>query len=132
MITNKKQLKSCLKYEQKLYGNKAINSFLPRVSEQGIIWKYIILLRKCEYLTNTHHKLTLLFCLYRFKKLGLKLGFHIPLNVIEKGLLIYHKGNLIINASHIGENFSTAGTAFLVAKGQTGDSPTLGDNVSWV
>ena len=130
MIDSRKKLFATLKYEQSLYGCKRINSFIPRFSEQGLIWKYVILYRKCEYYLNKKKKIRFLLYSYKFKKLGLKLGFSLPLNVIEKGLMIYHRGNLIINAKHIGENFSTAGTAFLVAKGQNGDSPTIEDNVS--
>ena len=130
MINTKKELKEYLNYEKALYGNKAINSFVPRFSEQGLIWKYIILLRKCEYYFNLKRKIHFYFYYFRFKKLGLKLGFTIPLNVIDKGLLIYHKGNVVINANHIGKNVSIAGTVFCVAKGQTNERPTLGDNVS--
>lgn len=130
MIDTAKKLKECLCYEQKLYGDKAINSFIPRFSERGLIWKYIILLRKCEYHSNAKHKIRFCFYYFRFKQLGLKLGFTIPLNVIDQGLLIYHKGNIVINANHIGKNASIAGTMFCVAKGQTNERPTLGDNVS--
>lgn len=130
MIDSKKKLKEFLRYEKRLYGNKTINSFFPRVSEQGLIWNYIILLRKCEYHRNLKHNIRYALYYFRFKRLGLKLGFSIPLNVIDKGLLIYHKGNLIINADYIGKNVSIAGTAFFVAKGQTNERPSLGDNVS--
>ena len=130
MIDTRKKLNEFLCYEKKLYGNKIINSYIPRVSEQGLIWKYIILLRKCEYYLNRKCKIR--YCLYyfRFKRFGFKLGFSIPLNVVDKGLLIYHLGNLVINANYIGKNTSIAGTAFFVARGQTSEKPTLGDNVS--
>lgn len=130
MIKDKKTLNEYLTYESRLYDKKSTNSFIPRISEKGLIWKYIILLRLCEYLFNKNKKIRYLFYLYRFKKLGLKLGFSVPLNVIEKGFLIYHTGNLVINAKHIGQNFSIAGTAFLVAKGQNSENPVLGNNVS--
>ena len=130
MINSKKELKEFLKYEQQLYGKKKINTWIPRFSEQGLIWKYIILLRKCEYLKNKKRKIAYSLSYYRFRSLGLKLGFNIPLNIVDKGLLIYHSGNLVINAKRIGRNFSVAGTAFLVAKGQTNESPIIGDNVS--
>ena len=130
MIKAKKDLKEFLCYEKKLYGNKLINSFIPRISEQGLIWKYVILLRKCEFYLNSKRKILYGFYYFRFKRLGLKLGFTIPLNVIDKGLLIYHRGNIVINADYIGKNVSIAGTLFCVAKGQTSEKPTIGDNVS--
>ncbi len=53
------------------------------------IWKFQILLRKCEFYTNIK-KAKRLFLMpayvitrYRFKVLSLKLGFSIPLNVFE-------------------------------------------------
>lgn len=126
MIKDKKTLNEYLTYESRLYHKKSTNSFIPRISEKGLIWKYIILLRIYEYLFNKNKKIRYLFYLYRLKKLG----FSVPLNVIEKGFLIYRTGNLVINAKHIGQNFSIAGTAFLVAKGQNSDNPVLGNNVS--
>lgn len=130
MIKTRKELKDFLSYERKLYDNKIINSFVPRVSEKGLIWKYVVLLRKCEYLFNSKRHIRYSLNYFRFKKLGLKLGFTIPLNVIDKGLLIYHRGNIVFNADHIGKNVSIAGTVFCVAKGQTNERPILGDNVS--
>ncbi len=130
MIDTKKKMKDFLQYEKKLYRNKKINSFIPRFSEQGLIWKYVILLRKCEFLSNSKKRIRFALYYFRFKRLGLKLGFSIPLNVVNRGLLIYHKGNLVINADYIGKNTSIAGTAFFVAKGPTNERPTLGDNVS--
>lgn len=130
MITTKKQLKEYLKYESKLYGFKSTCTFPKCFSDNAKIWKYVVLLRKEEYYHNKNNKLFKNIIKLKRKKLGFKLGFQIPINVIEKGLLIYHPGNIVINAKHIGENCSIAGTAFLVAKGQTGDNPELGNNVS--
>ena len=130
MIQTKKDLKEFLGYERQLYGNKIVNSFVPRISEQGLIWKYVILLRKCEYFFNTKKRIRYRLYYFRFKQLGLKLGYTVPLNVIDKGLLIYHRGNIVINADYIGKNVSIAGTMFCVAKGQTSEKPTIGDNVS--
>lgn len=130
MIDSRKELLRVLRYEKRLYGGKSICAFLPRFNEQGMIWKYIILLRKSEYLYNKKRKVSYLLTYSRLKRIGYKLGFTIPLNVVDEGLLIYHRGNLVINAEHIGKNFSTAGTAFMVAKGQTNEKPYLGDNIS--
>ncbi len=130
MIKTRKELKDFLRFESKLYGNKKICSLIPRFSEQGQIWNYIILLRKYEYCINSNKRIRKVIIKYRFKKKGLKLGFSIEPNVIDRGLLIYHRGNLVLNAKSIGKNFSTAGTGFMVAKGQTSDNPIIKDNVS--
>lgn len=131
MITTKKELKEYLNYEKTLYGFKSTSHLVPRISDAGKIWKYVILLRKEEYYSNKHRKIAKTIIKLKRKRLGLKLGFQIPINVIDKGLLIYHYGNIVINAKHIGENCSIAGTLFMVAKGQTGDNPEIGNNVSF-
>ena len=69
------------------------------------IWKFQILLLKCEYYMNTHnHSLLSLITRFRFHKLSVKLGFNIPLNVFGPGLKIVHIGTIVINGrSSIGK-----------------------------
>ena len=70
------------------------------------IWKFQILLRKCEYYRNTKksHSLLSLVARYRLHILSVKLGFDVPMNVIGPGLKINHRGTLVINGnSHIGK-----------------------------
>ncbi len=128
-IKSKNNLKEFLHYERKLYGNKRTCVLIPRFSEQGLIWQYVVCLRKTEYYNNTNKKIRRFFYYFLLKQFGLRLGFTIPLNVVDKGLLIYHRGNLVLNASRIGKNCSVAGTAFMVAKGQTSENPVIGDDV---
>ena len=70
------------------------------------IWKFQILLRKCEFYRNTrsNNSLPALLARYRFHRLSVKLGFDIPMNVIGPGMKINHRGTLVINGkSHIGK-----------------------------
>lgn len=70
------------------------------------IWKFQILLRKCEFYKNTrsNHSLSALYTRYRFHRLSVKLGFDIPMNVVGPGMKINHRGTVVINGnSHIGK-----------------------------
>lgn len=64
------------------------------------IWRFEILLRKCEYFTNTKTgRLLLMFSRFRLRRLSIKLGFSIPLNVFGPGMKINHYGTIVINGN---------------------------------
>jgi serine O-acetyltransferase len=70
------------------------------------IWKFQILLRKCEFYKNTqsNHSIPALFARYRYHRLSVKLGFDISMNVFGPGMKINHRGTLVINGnSRIGK-----------------------------
>lgn len=130
MIDSKKKLKETLDYEKKLYGKKHIYIWFPRLSEKSIIWRYICLLRLEEYATNCGKRIRKI--IYRFLRLRMSRRYlmQIPINVVEKGLLIFHVAPIMINAKHIGVNCMMGPNVTMVAQGHTGDNPTLGDNVA--
>lgn len=105
--------------------------------------KYLKLLRKREYLSyklkisnskfireivNIYSK----FLQYKMHKLGIKLGFNIPLNVAGPGLRIDHWGFLAINSNaKIGKNCHMFGDITIGVKdNRTTGAPTIGDNVT--
>ena len=95
MIENKSDLKEYLNEDKWALGRK---NKRPKIND--CIWKYQILLRKCEYYHNCKSIINgLLYQIYRFKRhrLGIKLGFTIPLNTCGKGLCISHIGNIVIS-----------------------------------
>lgn len=100
------------------------------------IWKYIVTLRKTEFYTNQtglYGKITLpLRILYKYKlhNLGLKLGFSIPINSIEKGFAIVHYGTIVIaNGSRIGENFRIHEGVTIGATNGSRKAAVIGNNV---
>lgn len=106
MINSKEDLAVYLKRDQIALNKSKVKK--PRF-KHDIIWKYQILLRKCEYYHNCRKDfLGILigkFLKLRFVILGQKLGFSIPLNVFGPGLSIAHYGYLVVNSSaKIGEN----------------------------
>lgn len=109
----------------------------PKIHDE--IWKFQILLRKTEYYKNIKPTLLskILLPLYQLRKhrLGIRLGFDIPVNVFGAGLRINHFGNIIVSSSakigmwcdihqgvNIGTNNSKDGTVLV---------PTIGSNV-WI
>ena len=102
MITDKDSLAFYLAADRFALGKTRKH---PRLFSDEI-WKFQILLRKCEFYKNTRnsHSLLALHTRYRFHRLSVKLGFDIPMNVIGPGMKINHRGTLVINGnSRIGK-----------------------------
>ena len=101
MITDKETLAFYLAADKFALGKKRK---APRFLSDEI-WKFQILLRKCEYFKNTNnHSLQSLITMFRFHRMSVKLGFSIPLNCLGPGMKINHIGTVIINGnSHIGK-----------------------------
>ncbi len=67
---------------------------------------------------------------WRLRKIQLKLGFSIPLNVFGKGLSIPHYGLIVINpATRIGDNCRVHVGVNIGASGGSLHAPVIGDNV---
>lgn len=62
------------------------------------IWKFEIALRMDEFYKNTKkNKIAALFWKWRYRQLGLKLGFSIPCNCFGRGLKINHYGLIVVH-----------------------------------
>lgn len=95
------------------------------------IWQYQRLMRKLEYLTNCkRNKILRVFTHYRYRKLGIKLGFSIPINTFGPGLSIAHYGTIVVNGGakigancriHVDVNIGTEA-------GKQADAPTIGND----
>lgn len=88
---------------------EALNKKYKRPKYKDYIWKYEILLRKCEYYHNCKKGLInkFIYKVYSFRRfrLGVKCGFEIPINVFGKGLSIAHKGPIVVNSgTKVGDN----------------------------
>ena len=131
MINNKKQLKEFLCYEQKKYGVSKVKCMLPfNFSENQILMKFNILLRKAEYYHNTGNRFFAKFYEIRKNRYSFKYGMHIPINVFDKGLKIMHLGPILVNkASKIGKDCSIHINTGIVAGGTNSLCPTLGDGI---
>ena len=101
------------------------------------VFRFTILLRLNEYLFNKKTPLVIkIIPLFWYKRLGVRLGFSIQLNVFNYGLGIVHHGLLIVNPdARIGKNCRIhAGVNIGGSAGfkKAGDSkryaPIIGDN----
>ncbi|MBR1416981.1 MAG: serine acetyltransferase [Bacilli bacterium] len=132
IIRTRKDLKEWLKYEKKLY---PLNLFAILTRNQRYYnWKYIKLLRHCEYYRNSKYKfLLLLFPIYRLRRnlLGAKIGVQITENCFQKGLLICHHGSIVVNRfARIGENAILHGCN-CIGSIDNDDCPIIGNNVEF-
>ena len=61
--------------------------------------------------------------------MSIKLGYHIPPNCFEKGLIIRHIGPILVNRNaKIGKNCTLHINTAIVASGDEGKAPIIGDN----
>ena len=100
------------------------------------IWKYIVTLRKTEYYTNQtglYGKITLpfrIFYKFRLHNLGIKLGYSIPINAIQKGFALVHYGTIVIaNGTQIGENCRIHEGVTIGATNGSRKAAVIGNNV---
>jgi len=122
--------------------NTASRKITDALGMTSLIWQYLRLLRTAEYVHNCKTQsingwLPKKYLAFRLHRLGLALGFTIPLNVFGPGLRIIHYGTIIVNSKarvgancelhnlvHIAQNLHDA------EKGADSDrAPTIGDNV---
>lgn len=129
-IRSRDDLRYFIRYEALLFQRRRASLFGPVFKEASLIWRYIPLLRYEEYHTNVKNKIRKLVYRYCRIKLGRKIGFNIPPNVIDVGFHVWHIGPLLINAKSIGKNFTPQYGCAIVAGGHDSEAPTIGDNVA--
>lgn len=132
MITSKQDLNEYLMADKIALG---VTRKHPGLFEDSI-WTFEILYRKTEYWQNkkksrggVFNRLIAHMYMWRYKRQCLKHLCEIPINCIDKGLIIWHLGNIVINpGAKIGKNFSISGSTNI---GQAHDLvPVIGDNVT--
>lgn len=135
MINTKRDYKNWTNYEKEQYkkiGYKGkLHAFILS-SEVDYIYEYVRLLRIDEYLTNIRSKniIRKMFVRRKRNRLGLRLGMFIPINVFEKGLLIYHSNGIVVNKlAKVGENCKIHGDVCIGNNGITEEAPVLGNNI---
>lgn len=136
MISSKAEYKSYLAQDKKALGIKSngLGSKLIGVLSPNLIWKFQKSMRKLEYYTNCKNsglnKLYVFYLKYKFKKISVKLGFSIPINVFGPGLSIVHYGTIVINRnSKVGSNCRMHACVNIGASGGEKGAPQIGDNV---
>lgn len=133
MIQNKSDLKYYIERDALADGYKGNHPSIIG-GWPNTIWKYKIALRKAEYYRNCRKdligKILEKAFLLRYTRLGMKLGYTIPLNVVEDGLSLPHYGTIIINGnSHIGKNCRIMAGVVVGSTNGVNVAATIGDNV---
>lgn len=85
------------------------------------IMEYLTALRKVEYYSN--RGVQRYYYKYRFRKLGMKLGFTISENVFGYGLVIPHYGTIVVGSGNRVGNYAVLHTSTCVTAGRK----TIGD-----
>lgn len=134
MINSKVDLKNYLVAEANNY--PLSNKWSYKFTKEPIVYirKCLKYLRKAEYYKNCkHHKIGSLLYLYNRKKKNYyqrKIFSEIPVNVFEKGLCIYHGGNIINSYAKVGKNCQLHGYVIIGNKSKDDIAcPIIGDNV---
>lgn len=116
-----------------LANSKQTRGRIKAIIFPDLIWLFIKALRKSECHKNQSgivHKLLFVWYYSRYRKLGYKLGFSIPLNVFGPGISIPHYGTIVVNGnSRIGKNCRIHASVNIGASGGSNFSPVIGDNV---
>ena len=132
MIQSKSDLKSYLAADQKHYDTSLKARTLGYLSYYKGMFLYH--LRYAEYYENLKNKtiLSRLLCgyhKYANRKLGIKLGYEIPLNTLGPGVVLDHHGTVVINSkAQVGGGILLA-PGVIVGSGK-GGVPVIGDNVT--
>ncbi len=97
------------------------------------IWKFEIFLRKREYYADCGgyaRYLPLLYYSWRGFRLGVRLGFSIPIHVFGPGLSIAHRGTIVVNGNaRVGAYCRLQECTTIGATGGSAKAPRLGDYV---
>lgn len=129
MIQSKEDLKRYLEADRNAL---QMRNNHPRLF-QDEVWKYEIFLRKNEYhhnMSGPMHKLLRFWYAFRQHHLGVRLGFHVPINVCDEGLHINHSGLLIINSrAKIGKRLNVHQGVNIGQNINPEDAPIIGDDV---
>ena len=133
MIKTKADLKYYLKRDA--IALKKSNKKRPSIIGDEI-WKFQRTMRKLEYLSSLKglkrklHIVCYALTKLKYKRLSLKLGFSIPINVFEEGLCITHYGSIVINSkAKIGKNCKIGEGVNIGATDGSDKAPVIGDNV---
>ena len=129
------------KNDLKYFLSKDLNNLMVKNSIKAFFFnpivRFTILLRLNEYLHNSRKPLIVkLLPLLWYRRLGIRLGFSIPLNVFDSGLAIVHYGLIVVNSeARVGKNcrihagVNIGGSAgFKKYEDKKSYSPIVGDN----
>lgn len=124
MIQSKEDLIEYLECDKKCLGRES-----KKPVHSDVIWRFEILLRKYEYYYNRKSLLKYIYGI-KFRKMSVKLGFSIPINVCDKGLALVHYGTIVISdGARVGKNCRIHEGVCIGATNGESKAATIGKNV---
>lgn len=135
-LLSKRQLKEWIQLDREAcgYPSKAtLKELILGIIAPNYILKFERLLREVEYLSNCKTGCfwggVLLFKRIKLRRLQLRLGITIPINVFGPGLSIAHYGTIVVSQNaKIGKNCRIHVGVNIGASGGKEDAPMIGDN----
>lgn len=108
----------------------SFKDIVKRILDPDLIWRFERILRYTEYYSRNYggiNRFLFWWYYFKYKRLSLKLGFSIPLNVFGPGLSIAHHGTIVVNGkARVGENCRLH--ACVNIGELKGKAPQIGDN----
>ena len=137
LLDSKKKLNDWIAQDRLSSGYSAVPSIKERIYSivaPNYILRFERRLRIVEYLTNCKsspiHSLLLFYNKLKLRKLQLRLGFTIPVNVFGPGLSIPHYGTIVVSQDAVvGNNCRIHCGVNIGASGGEKDAPVIGNNV---
>lgn len=132
MITSYKEYKYYLQRDKEALGVQ--NKGFANVLFPNEIWNFQKTLRRYEYISNCKrgriYILSRLWVKWKLRRISIRLGFSIPINVFGPGLAIVHYGTIVVSShARIGENCRINSDVNIGASGGTIQAPCIGNNV---
>lgn len=132
MITDKESYQQCLR--QDALANRRTTLSARLFGDD--IWKFILILRKCEYLSTIRGWKRLVLLPYiklqtlLLHRASVRCGYTIPLGTFDAGLSIAHRGTIAVNpTARIGKNCRIHEGVTIGSTGGSKQSAVIGDNV---
>lgn len=130
MITSRKELKDIITEERRIYLQSEPLVRMITYDQQYLTFKFLRFVRIMEYYHNKKNYLMYFFYRRQKNKLGIKLGIEIQDNSVDRGLVIYHPSNIVINGfAKIGKNCKLHGNNCIGNNGKNNKAPVIGNNV---
>lgn len=117
MINSKKELSFYLKADRMMNRGTFVYSFKYRLIHwiyPDYIMSYLEAMRKYSYYRHVNSMLKYYYY-YKYKKLGLKLGFSIGYDVFGYGLVIPHYGTIVVGNSNKIGNYAVLHTSTCIS-----------------
>ena len=138
VIRTRKELREFLRCDKEIYIRNSLKKRLTDIflkRENYLIYRFVKDMRYAQYYTTNmrkglFYKLMYLYYSRKYNKKCVKYSLMIGPMAFDKGICIYHMGNIVVNTQcSIGENCKLHGSNCIGNSQRKDDCPTIGKNV---